>query len=158
VTGFGDVEVAAKYKFLHQDVFGLDVAIFPRLFLPTNLDLALGSKHAALFIPLFAQKGWGNRSIFGGGGCTINRGGSSRDLCQTDLVVTLHIVPELQLGVEVRHRTPDEEGVKPLTGLGFGAIYDLNACYHLMAWVGPGLQKATSTDPVSWYAALQFTY
>jgi hypothetical protein len=158
VTGFGDVELAAKYKFLHQDEFGLDVAIFPRLFLPTNSNPALGSKHAALFIPLFAQKGWGNWSNFGGGGCTINRGGSSRDFCQMGLVTTYRILPELQLGVEVRHRTPDEEGAKPSTGLGFGAIYDLNARYHLMAWVGPGIQNASSTEQVSWYAALQFTY
>jgi hypothetical protein len=158
VTGFGDIELAAKYKFLHHEEFGLDVAIFPRLFLPTNSDPALGSKHAALFIPLFAQIGSGNWSIFGGGGCTINRGDKSRDFCQMGLVVTYRIVPELQLGVEVRHRTPDEEGVKPSTGLGFGAIYDLGARYHLMAWVGHGIQNANSTDQVSWYAALQFTY
>ena len=158
VTGFGDVELAAKYKFLRQDEFGLDVAIFPRAFLPPHSDPALGSKHAALFIPLFAQKGWENWSIFGGGGCTINRGGRSRDFCQMSLVTAYRIVPELQLGVEVRHQTPDQEGAMPSTGLGFGAIYDLGARYHLMAWVGHEIQNANSTDQVSWYAALQFTY
>ena len=33
-TGLGNVEIAAKYRFLHQDEFGWDVAVFPRLFLP----------------------------------------------------------------------------------------------------------------------------
>jgi hypothetical protein len=32
ITGFGDIELAAKYKFLHQKDFGIDVAVFPRLF------------------------------------------------------------------------------------------------------------------------------
>lgn len=158
VTGFGNIELAAKYKFLRQDEFGLDVAIFPRLVLPTNSDPTLGSQHAALFIPLFAQKDWGNWSAFSGGGCTINRGGSSRDFCQMGLVVARRIVPELQVGAEVFHRTPDEEGAKPLTGIGFGAIYDLNVRYHLLVWAGPGIQNANATNQAFWYAALQFTY
>ena len=74
------------------------------------------------------------------------------------LVTTYRIVPEFQLGLEVRHQTPDQEGAMPSTGLGLGAIYDLGARYHLMAWVGHGIQNANSTDQVSWYAALQFTY
>ena len=37
-TNFGpsNVELAAKYRFLHQNTFGLDVAVFPRLFLPSG--------------------------------------------------------------------------------------------------------------------------
>ncbi len=33
-AGLGNVELAAKYKFLHQDDVGVDVAFFPRVFLP----------------------------------------------------------------------------------------------------------------------------
>ena len=158
VIGFGNIELAAKYRFLSQSDFGLDVAVFPRLFLPTNSDSALGTRHAALFIPLFAQKDWGNLSAFGGGGCTINRGGNSRDFCKMGLVVADRIVPELQVGVEVFHQTPSEEGGKPSTGIGFGAIYDMNQRYHVIAWAGPGIQHADETNQMSWYAALQFTY
>lgn len=158
VTGFGDLELAAKYKLLHQDVFGLDVAFFPRLFLPTNSDPALGSKHPSLFIPLFAQKDSGQWSVFGGFGCTINRGGLSRDFCQTGLVVQRRIIPQLQLGVELYHRASDEKGGKNATGIGFGAIYDLTEQYHLMASAGPGIQNAGTTNQASWYAALLFTY
>jgi hypothetical protein len=31
--GLSNVELAAKYRFLHQDSFGLDVSVFPRVFL-----------------------------------------------------------------------------------------------------------------------------
>ncbi len=35
-TGLGNVELAAKYRFLHQEDFGWDVAVFPRVFLPAG--------------------------------------------------------------------------------------------------------------------------
>ena len=34
-VGMSNIELAAKYRFLHQDSFGLDVSVFPRVFLPT---------------------------------------------------------------------------------------------------------------------------
>jgi hypothetical protein len=158
VTGFGNVELAAKYRFLHQNDIGLDVAVFPRLFVPTTSDSALGSRHPALFIPLFAEKDWGNFSMFGGGGCTINRGSTSRDFCRIGLVLARRIDPGLQFGVEVHHQTPDEEGAKPSTSFGVGAIYGLSRHYQIMAWTGRAVQNAGETNQFSWYAALQLTY
>src|ERR1700749_4860028 len=35
VMGVGNIELAAKYRFMHQDDFGWDVAVFPRMFLPS---------------------------------------------------------------------------------------------------------------------------
>jgi hypothetical protein len=158
VTGFGDIELAAKYKFLHQDQFGVDVAVFPRLFLPTNSNAALGSKHPSLFIPLFVQKDWGDWSVFGGGGCVINRGGESQDFCKMGVVAARRIAPNVQLGVEFYHQTPDQKGQKQSSGVGLGAIYDLSEHYHLMASAGPGVQNAAATNQASWYVALLFTY
>src|ERR1700755_1607883 len=34
-VGWSNIQLAAKYRFLHQDGFGLDVSIFPRIFLPS---------------------------------------------------------------------------------------------------------------------------
>jgi outer membrane putative beta-barrel porin/alpha-amylase len=158
ISGFGDIEVAAKYRFLHQDSFGLDVAFFPRLFVSTNSDPALGTRHTALFLPIFAQKDWDNWSIFGGGGCKLNHGRDSQDFCQMGIVVTRRVTPYLQLGVEVYHQTPDERGARQTTGIGVGAIYDLSENLHLMASAGPGVQNVDATNQASWYAALLFTY
>jgi hypothetical protein len=158
ITGFGDIELAAKYKFLHQDTFGLDVAIFPRLFLPTNSDAALGDKHPSLFLPVFVQKDWDAWSVFGGGGCVINRGGDSQDYCKIGVVAARRIAPGLQLGVEFYHQTPDHKSAKQSSGIGLGAIYDLSEHYHLMASAGPGVQNADATNQASWYVALLFTY
>jgi hypothetical protein len=71
--GFGNVELAAKYRFLTQQNFGLDVAVFPRVFLPSGSS-NVGARHASYLLPVWMQKDWGPWSAFGGGGCEINRG------------------------------------------------------------------------------------
>ena len=158
MVGLGDIEFAAKYQFLKQDSFGLDVAVFPRVFLPTSTNAVLGDKHPSYFLPLFVQKDWGEWGAFGGGGCTLNRGGKAQDFCQWGLVLTRRITPELQLGLEIYHQTPDQKGARQTTGVGLGAIYDVNEHYHLMASAGPGIQNPSATNRASWYVALLFTY
>src|ERR1700710_413692 len=66
-AGLGNVELAAKYKFLHQDDVGVDVAFFPRVFLPAGSP-ALGERHVSLLLPLWIGRSWGTWSTFGGGG------------------------------------------------------------------------------------------
>ena len=34
--GLSNIELAAKYRFLHQDTFGWDVSVVPRVFLPSG--------------------------------------------------------------------------------------------------------------------------
>ena len=74
VGGLGNVELAAKYRFLTQQNFGLDVAVFPRVFLP-SASANVGDQHASLLLPVWLEKDWGKWSAFGGGGCELNRGG-----------------------------------------------------------------------------------
>jgi hypothetical protein len=72
VAAFANVELAAKYRFLHQSETGWDVAVFPRVFLPSP-SARVGDRHASLFLPIWLEKDWGAWSTFGGGGCEINR-------------------------------------------------------------------------------------
>lgn len=157
IRGFGNIELAAKYRFLHQESSGLDVAIFPRVFLP-SLSNHVGERHAALFVPLWADKDWGPWSAFGGGGCALNRGDGSQDYCLVGLGLTRRVLPALTLGVEIYHQTADTRGGKPSTGVGAGFTYDLDGHYHLMASIGPGIQNPSATDRYSWYTALLFTF
>ncbi|HWS10822.1 MAG TPA: hypothetical protein VN362_23495, partial [Xanthobacteraceae bacterium] len=91
VGGLGNVELAAKYRFLTQQNVGLDVAVFPRVFLPSGAA-NVGEQHASFLLPVWMQKDWGPWSAFGGGGCEVNRGGDARDFCLAGLVVTRQIV------------------------------------------------------------------
>ena len=156
-ASLGNIELAAKYKFLHQEDFGVDVAFFPRVFLPAG-SAAVGERHVSLLLPLWIGRSWGAWSTFGGGGCTLNHGGGSQNFCQLGWTVTDQIAPRLQIGVEVYHQTADSIGGRASTGVGLGAVYDLNQNFHLLASLGRGVQNTDATNRVSWYTALLLTF
>jgi hypothetical protein len=157
VSGLSNVELAAKYRFLRQDTAGWDVSIFPRVFLP-SASRSVGNRHASLLLPLWMEHDWDDWSTFGGGGCVLNQGGDSRNFCLAGWALTRQVLPKLQLGLEIYHQTPDTRGGRATTGINFGARYDLNEHYHLVASAGPGVENAAATNQYSWYAALLFTY
>jgi hypothetical protein len=156
-AGFGNVELAAKYRFLTQQNVGLDVAVFPRVILP-SVSTAVGEPHASLLLPLWLEKDWGKWSAFGGGGCEINRGGDSQNFCEAGLVVANQIKTDLQVGLEIFHQTADTIGGQDTTSLGAGVRYDLNDHLHLLGYVGRGIENADATDRFNWYTSILFTF
>jgi hypothetical protein len=152
-----NVELAAKYRFLTQQNFGLDVAIFPRVFLP-SASSAIGEQHASFLFPLWMEKDWGQWSAFGGGGCEINRGGNSENFCLMGLAVTRQFTTKLQLGLEIFHQTPDMQDGLATTSLGVGLRYDLNDNFHLLGYLGRGVQNVEQTDQLNWYTSILFTF
>lgn len=154
--GLGNIQLAAKMRFLHQAGFGLDVSFFPRLFLPSG-SAAGGDLHPSVLLPLWLQKDWGKWSVFGGGGCVLS-GDSSENHCLAGSVLTRQVLPALQLGLEVSYQSAQANGTPSSTALGVGARYDLSDTYHLLAYVNRGVRNANETDQFSWYAALLFTF
>lgn len=155
--GPGNVELAAKYRFLHQDTFGLDVSVFPRVFLPSG-SATTGDNHASLLLPIWVQKDFGQGwSAFGGGGCTFNEI-SAADFCQTGAVLTYQLLPKLQIGGELFHQTADSQGTPASTSLGIGWRYDVTDNYHLLGYVRRGIENTDDTDRYSWYASVLLTF
>jgi Putative MetA-pathway of phenol degradation len=156
-VGSGNVELAAKYRFLHQDTFGLDVSVFPRVFLPSGSN-AIGDNHASLLLPIWVQKDFSKQwSAFGGGGCTFNEI-SAADFCQAGAVLTYQLLPKLQVGGELFHQTADSQGTQASTSLGVGWRYDVSDNYHLLGYVRRGIENTDETDRYSWYASVLFTF
>jgi hypothetical protein len=157
VGGPGNVELAAKYRFLTQENFGLDVAVFPRVFLP-SASSNVGDQHASLLLPIWVEKDWDRWSAFGGGGCEYNRSWNSQNFCVAGAVLTRQITDTLQLGFEVFHQTPNVPGGLATTSLGVGARYDLNENFHLLGYAGRGVQNAEENDRFNWYTSVLFTF
>jgi hypothetical protein len=156
-VGIGNVELAAKYRFLHQDTFGLDVSVFPRVFLPSGSG-AIGDNHASLLLPIWAQKDFGKQwSVFCGGGCTFNEIRAA-DFCQAGAVVAYQLLPKLQIGGELFHQTADSQGTPASTSLGVGWRYDVTENYHLLGYVRRGIENTEDTDRYSWYTSVLFTF
>ena len=156
-AGLGNIELAAKYRFLHQEDFGLDVAIFPRLFLPSGSP-TIGARHVSVFLPVWAERDWAGWSSFGGGGCTIDHGGDSQNSCLVGWALVRQVLPCLKIGAEIVHQSADTKGGRATSGVGAGISYDLSDTYHLLAYAGPGIQNASQTDRMSWYTSLLFTF
>jgi len=155
--GLGNIELAAKYRFLHQDAVGWDVAIFPRVFLPSGSN-TVGDNRASLLLPIWVQRDWTSKwSTFGGGGCLLS-GQSSRDFCLAGGVLTYQVLPKLQIGTEFFHQTADAVGTPPSSSIGVGFRYDLTDTYHLLGYVRRGIQNTNETNQYSWYGAVLFTF
>ena len=156
LSGVGNVELAAKFRFLHQESFGWDVAVFPRVFLPSSSDV--GEDHAALLLPIWIGREWDDGSMFGGGGCVINRGGDSQDYCIAGWALNHRFLSNLQIGAEIYHESADTKGGFASTILGLGATYDVSDTLHLLGYVGAGLENAEETGREIGYASALFTF
>lgn len=155
-SGAGNIELAAKYRILHQETAGVDVAIFPRLFLPSLSHL--GDDHASLLLPVWVGRSGDHWSTFGGGGCALNHGHQSRNYCLAGWVVTRNVTDTLQVGAEIFHQTPDAPGQPSSTILGVGTTYDVNEHLHLLGYAGAGLSHTSETGRGTYYASLLFTF
>jgi hypothetical protein len=156
-TGMGSVELAAKLKLLHQDASGLDLAIFPRLFLPTP-EARFGPRHVNLLLPVWAGRDFGHWSVFGGGGYTLNPGADQRNFWTSGVAVTRQVSERLTFGGEVYHQGPDATDARAFTGLNLGVTYQMTPHWALLASGGPGIQNARDQGRYDVYLALEATY
>jgi hypothetical protein len=156
-ANLGDVEMAAKVKFLHQDDAGLDLAFFPRVFLPTAPRQG-APKQASLLLPIWAGKDFGEWSLFGGGGYVINPGPGNRDFWQGGVAVTKDVSERVNLGGEVYFQSADVAGGKGFAGVNLGISYKLTDHLSLLGAAGPGVKNARDNGRYDYYLSLKLDY
>jgi hypothetical protein len=154
----GDVELAAKYRFIHQAQGGWtpDVSVFPRLFAPTA-GRGFGTGRASLLLPVWAQKDLGPWSVFGGGGYTFNPGTGQRDFWQGGIGITRAVTPRLSLGAEVFGQARDTVQGGGFQAVDIGATYKLTDHWSLLASGGPMREQDGGRGQV-FYLALEAQY
>ncbi|WP_295636115.1 hypothetical protein [Novosphingobium sp.] len=148
----GDIQLAAKFKLLHQkaDTASVDLTFFPRVFVPTGR----GSRHAQLLLPIWVQRDFGKTTVFGGGGYTINPGAGNRDFWVQGVVVTREVRKGFQVGVEYYGQGPGAIGDRRIDGVNFGALIHLSGPYSLIGSFGQGLNRRQTT----FYTALKLDF
>jgi hypothetical protein len=157
-AGPSDLELAVKYRFLHQMDGGWtpDVSLFPRLFVPTA-DRALGTGQLGLLLPVWAEKDFGPWSVFGGGGWQLNPGLDQRNFWQGGVAVSRSIGKRLSLGGEVYGQTRDTAGGGAFTAIDLAATYRLVTHWSLLASAGPAWTPAHA-DGYVFYLSLKADY
>jgi len=110
--GYGDTELSFKYRFIEEQKSGLtpQIAIFPAIFFPTgNQRRGLGAGHASVFLPIWAQKSFGEWTTYGGGGYRINQDDSigDKNFWFFAWLLERKVTEKLTLGGEIFYQTAD---------------------------------------------------
>lgn len=158
-AGLGDIELAAKYRFLHQTAATPmpDVALFPRVLVPSDTTLA-GPERVGLVLPIWGQKDFGPWSLFGGGGYEINPDPGQKNFWLSGVAIQRELTDRLAIGAEVYHQTTQTAGGKPITGINLGFLYKLITHWSLIAAGGPGIENPDQGGRYDFYLALKADY
>lgn len=157
--GYGDMEVGAKYRFLHQEEIGWDVAFYPAIDLPTgNERRGLGDGHARAFLPIWVQKDFGDWSTFGGGGYWIHPGTDNRNYWVVAWALLRKIDDHLSLGGELFHQSSDAVDSPGHSGFNLGGTYTVGDDDQIMFTVGRGLTHVAETNRFSYYVGYKLVF
>ncbi len=135
----GVVQLAGKYRFLHQHpgVLSADIAVFPRVFLPTGR----GIRRAQLLLPVWAGRDWGKWSLLAGGGYMLNPGVGRRDYWQQGVALIHKLRPGWQLGLEYYGQGRDSADSRSVQGVNLGSIVHLGGPCSWLASFGQGVSR-----------------
>jgi hypothetical protein len=155
-SGAGDVELGVKYRLLHREASGFDLAVFPRVILPSG-GHRFGTGRTRVLLPVWAEKDSGSWSLFGGGGYTVNPGRGNRDFWQGGVALTRAVSDRLAIGGEATIEGADAAGAHATAGLGIGGVYQLGGPLALLVSGGPIREHH---GPTGWrgYAALGINF
>ena len=170
--GYGDTEVGVKYRFIEEDEEGWQpqVAIYPAIDFPTgDFHDALGAGHRRIFLPVWAQKSFGDWTTFGGGGYWINNhADTDKNYWFMGWAILRKFGEDWTLGGEIFHQTADLTGVpvdggtgtsaRASTGFNLGGYYNFNDENHIIFTFGRGLQNVEETNKFSYYVGYQLGF
>lgn len=154
--GVGDVELGAKYRFIHEGRYLPQVGAFPLLVLPTGDDeRGLGDGQTKLFVPIWLQKSWGPWTSYGGGGYWVNPGEGKQNYWFVGWLLQRDITSWLTLGGELFYTTADTVDGGDSNGFNLGAIINFSEEHHLLFSAGSDFHGDTD---MAFYIAYQLTF
>jgi len=153
--GYGDTELGAKYRFLHETARRPQAGVFALAELPTgDADRGLGGGKTRVFLPVWLQKSWGPWTSYGGAGYWLNPGAGNRNWGYAGWLLQRDLSTRLTLGGELFHRTPDTAGGRGATGFSAGGQVNFTAARHLLFSAG---RDFSGPDKFTAYLGLQWT-
>jgi hypothetical protein len=154
-SGFGDVELGVKYRFVHETNGWPQIAFYPAVFLPTgNAAHGLGNGRAIFRLPLWLQKSWGPWTTYGGGGATLNSAPGERNFGFAGWLLQRDLGERLTLGGEFYAQGRDADDDRGFVAFNFGGSCKLTDHFSLLTSAGHSLTGQVHTF---WYFALAWT-
>jgi len=155
--GFHAATFAAKYRFISEDDKGWmpQIAFAPAITVPYAAEP--GERAASFFLPLWAQKSFGDWTVYGGGGFNTNPAPDGHDYWSYGVVAIRQISSRIALGAEFAGETRSAQDGTGTKSLGLGVIYNLSDTWVLSAMVNSGIEHRRDTNQYSYNLALGWT-
>ena len=151
-SGFGDVLLGVKYRFVHETNGWPQMAFYPQVTLPTgNASLGLGNGRAWFLLPLWLQKSWGQWTTYGGGGAALNSAPGERNYPFAGWLLQRDIGEHLSLGGELFAQGRDMDDDHAFIALNFGGSYKFNEHFSVLGSVGHSVAGQAN---LLWYFGL----
>jgi len=154
--GYGDTELGVKVRFIQETQGVPQVGTFPLVEIPTgDSDRGLGSGRMHALLPLWAQKGFGPWTMYGGGGYCINPGEGNRNWTFLGLVTQCQVRKDVLIGMEIFHHTATQSGDRVDTTFNLGTVIDFSHQVHILFSAGRSIDGPTEFQA---YVAFQLTF
>lgn len=136
-SGWGDVELGLKYRFLQETDDMPQMGVFPMIELPAgNAQRGLGNGQPWFKIPLWIQKSWGPWTTYGGGGWAINHAYGYRDYAFGGWLLQRDLGERLTLGGEIFAQGADAVNGRGYTLANLGGIINFKPGFSLLFSAG----------------------
>jgi hypothetical protein len=156
--GMGTVEMAAKYRFAGPASGSpVEIAVFPRVFLPTAHE-GLGSSEVSVLLPVWLGRAAGPWYAFGGGGYQFNPGHGNKDFWTGGIALSRGLSEGVNLGAEIYGQTADAVDAKSFLGFNIGVVWSMSPHWSLLASGGAGLVHARQEGQNDFYLAFRADY
>jgi hypothetical protein len=137
--GFGDLEIGAKYRFIHETETNPMMAFYPSIVSPTGDEAkGLGSGGTQIFLPVWLQKTWGNWQTYGGGGYWIDTVSGAGNHWYFGWELQKNISERLTIGGELFSELEELPTEVSSTGFNLGGVYRLSKHHRLLLSLGRG--------------------
>ncbi|MFO1407757.1 MAG: hypothetical protein U1F08_09535 [Steroidobacteraceae bacterium] len=157
-VGMGTIQAAAKYRFVTQrDGSPIEVAVFPRLFLPVAQGEPSAS-HVSILLPVWFGHTGGPWYMFGGGGYQVNPGRGNRNFWTGGVALTRTLRDGIDVGGEVYGQTPDADHSESFLGFNVGIVCAVSPHWSFLASAGSGLVHAREQGQATFYVAMRADY
>lgn len=134
--GYGDIELGAKARFIHETETFPQIAFYPRINFPSGKRGHGGSGGELFRFPLWFQKNWGEWQFSGGGGYALTTAPHAFNFAYGGVLLRNNVTKKLNLGIELFAQGARNLKDHSTLILNFGATYNFTSHIFLLAGIG----------------------
>lgn len=136
-SGIGDIDIEAKFRFLHESKYIPEMAFAPNSYIPSgDVNQGLGNGRAWYYFPITAEKTFGDWTTYAEAGYAENSAPTFYNYFFGGWALQKNINKNLMLGGELFSQGKSQDFITSYTLLNLGGSYKMSKDFSLLASVG----------------------